>query len=137
MRRLALILIPLLTACAGDPPKNIGVQNGQLTPCPSSPNCVSSYASDELHRIEPLKANIDQIAKIVEQLDDTQIISRDNTYLYAEFTSALLGFVDDVEFLHDSDAAVTHVRSASRLGHSDLGANRERIEALRAGLNEN
>lgn len=137
MRPLALILIPLLAACAGDPPKDIGVQNGQLTPCPSSPNCVSSYASDELHRIEPLRANIEQIAKIVEQLDDTQIIIRDNTYLYAEFTSALMGFVDDVEFLHDSDAVVTQVRSASRLGHSDLGANRERIEALRAQLNEN
>ena len=55
-------------------------------------------------------------------------------YLYAEYSSALFGFVDDVEFYFPPETHIIHVRSASRLGHSDLGVNRKRIEAIRARL---
>ena len=70
----------------------------------------------------------------VTAMPGAQIISEQDQYLYAEFTSRLMGFVDDVEFLADPAAGLVHVRSASRLGHSDLGVNRKRIEDLRSSL---
>jgi uncharacterized protein (DUF1499 family) len=73
---------------------------------------------------------------VIQNLERTKIITETENYLYAEFTSALMGFVDDVEFLLDDSANVIHVRSASRLGQSDLGVNRKRIETIRAKLNE-
>ncbi|MEO1134470.1 MAG: DUF1499 domain-containing protein, partial [Cyanobacteria bacterium J06639_1] len=69
---------------------------------------------------------------VVEGMEQTKVVERGDRYLYAEFTSKLMGFVDDVEFYADEAASVIHVRSASRLGKSDLGVNRKRIEAIRA-----
>ena len=135
MKKTLLCLISLLAACAGEPPQNIGVQNGKLTSCPESPNCVSSNASDDTHRIEPIAANLDQIKRVLLGLNEANIVSADSNYLHAEFTSCIMHYVDDVEFLYDRTARVTHVRSASRLGYSDLGANRKRIESLRRELN--
>jgi uncharacterized protein (DUF1499 family) len=73
---------------------------------------------------------------VIQNQERTKIITETENYLYAEFTSKLMGFVDDVEFLLDDSAKVIHVRSASRLGKSDLGVNRQRIETIRAKLNE-
>ena len=134
MKKSLLSLIPFLTACAGEPPQNIGVQNGQLTACPESPNCVSSYESDEEHGIAPLEASLQQIQQVLVGFDDANIVNAEGNYLYAEFTSSIMGYVDDVEFYRDDAAGVTHVRSASRLGYSDLGANRARVERIRAAL---
>ncbi|PCJ25738.1 MAG: hypothetical protein COA96_06845 [SAR86 cluster bacterium] len=134
MKKSLFFLIPLLTACAGEPPQNIGVQNGKLTACPESPNCVSSYESSEEHGIEPISATLEQIEQVLLTLDEANIVSANNNYLYAEFTSGLMGYVDDVEFLYDQASGLTHVRSASRLGYSDLGANRDRIESIRDKL---
>jgi uncharacterized protein (DUF1499 family) len=67
-------------------------------------------------------------------MDRAEIIQADGNYVYAEFTTALMGFVDDVEFFLDESAGVIHVRSASRLGESDLGVNRKRVEAIRAAF---
>lgn len=134
MRKSLLTILPFLTACAGEPPQNIGVQEGKLTACPDSPNCVSSYETDETHGIQPLAGSIEEIGNILRGLDEANIVSASGNYLYAEFTSSLMGYVDDVEFLYNETAGVTHVRSASRLGHSDLGANRKRIEAIRSAL---
>ena len=103
-------------------------------PCPESPNCVSSFEADETHGIAPLNGNLDQISAILQNLDEANIVSASNNYVYAEFTSAIMGYVDDVEFMFDAATGMTHVRSASRLGYSDLGANRKRIEAIRAAL---
>ncbi|HEY9904854.1 MAG TPA: DUF1499 domain-containing protein [Candidatus Sericytochromatia bacterium] len=127
---------------AGKRPTNIGVQSGQLTPCPSTPNCVNSKSQDAVHKIEPLTYNstpteaMADLKKVIESLEKTQIITETENYLYAEFTTKLMGFVDDVEFLLDDTAKVIHVRSASRLGKSDLGVNRQRIETIRTKLNE-
>jgi uncharacterized protein (DUF1499 family) len=99
--------------------------------CPDSPNCVSSFESRDSHRIEPLTATLDQVRSAVSAMPGAQIISEQDQYLYAEFTSRLMRFVDDVEFLADPATGVVQVRSASRLGHSDMGVNRERIEAIR------
>jgi uncharacterized protein (DUF1499 family) len=134
MKKILFSILPFLAACAGEPPQNIGVQEGKLTPCPDSPNCVSSFESDETHGIAPLAGNLDQIGTVLRGLDEANIVSASDNYLYAEFTSSLMGYVDDVEFMYNETAGLTHVRSASRLGHSDLGANRKRVEAIRAAL---
>jgi len=115
-------------------PKNIGVIGGRLSPCRSTPNCVSSQAdpADKEHYIAPIPFRGDAIAavrKAVESMPRSRIISADSHYLYAEFRSALLGYVDDVEFHYDGK--VIHVRSASRLGRRDFGVNRARVEELR------
>ena len=137
MKKSLLSLLPFLTACAGEPPQNIGVQNGRLTPCPDSPNCVSSFATDETHAIEPLAASLADVERVLLEFDDTNIVSSEGDYLYAEFTTRIMGYVDDVEFLYNRNNGVTHVRSASRLGYSDLGANRNRIERIRSALGSN
>ncbi|WP_392530305.1 DUF1499 domain-containing protein [Nostoc sp. C117] len=124
----------------GKRPNNLGVNDGKLAPCPNSPNCVCSQSTDAVHKITPLsfRSTPDQaianLKKIIQSLPRTKIITENQDYLYAEFKSALLGFVDDVEFYLDRNANVIQVRSASRLGQSDLGVNRQRIETIREKL---
>jgi len=115
-------------------PTNLGVKNGYLAPCKRTPNCVSSQAdaSDREHYIAPLKASMEEVRKAVESLPRTHIVLARSNYLYAEFRSSLLGYVDDVEFFFDG--AAVQVRSASRLGRRDFGVNRARIEQLRKML---
>lgn len=133
-KKFTLACLPLLSACAGEPPQDIGNLNGRLADCPDSPNCVCSFESRESHSIAPLQANLAQIQQILMGLPEARIINSEDNYLYAEFTSRIMGFVDDVEFLYDADAGITHVRSASRLGYSDMGVNRKRIESIRDNL---
>ncbi|WGV23160.1 DUF1499 domain-containing protein [Halotia branconii] len=127
---------------AGKQPNNLGVNNGKLAPCPNSPNCVSSQSFDAVHTIAPLtftstpEQALTKLKNVVESLPRTKIITQSHDYLYAEFKSALMGFVDDVEFYLDRNANVIQVRSASRLGQSDLGVNRQRIETIRTKLKE-
>ncbi len=120
---------------AGKRPDNLGVKDGKLTPCPGTPNCVNSQSDDGQSKIEPLPAvSIAELQKVVEGMERTKIIESTDNYLYAEFQTKLMGFVDDVEFYLDSQENVVHVRSASRLGKSDLGLNRQRIEEIRSKL---
>ncbi|MNC92870.1 hypothetical protein D3C83_93790 [compost metagenome] len=74
------------------------------------------------------------VRKAVETMARATVVRHERDYLYAEFRSKLLGFVDDVEFTYDEKAGVIHVRSASRLGRKDFGVNRARVEALRSRL---
>ena len=131
MKKLFLALISFFSACAGEAPKNIGVSEDRLAPCPRSPNCVSSFEADEQHHIEPLRASLREVEQVLIRLTEANIVSASENYLYAEFTSHIMKYVDDVEFLYDQKAGVTHVRSASRMGYSDLGINRKRIENIR------
>lgn len=131
------------TMFAGTRPTNLGIQeSGQLAACPSSPNCVNSQSQDAVHKIEPLTFDsaptqaMADLKRVIQNQERTTIITETENYLYAEFKSKLMGYVDDVEFLLDSNAKVIHVRSASRLGQSDLGVNRKRIETIRAALSE-
>ena len=112
-------------------PKNLGVMGGRFAPCKRSPNCVSSQADpgDREHYIAPLKGSMQDVKKAVEAMPRTRIIRTDANYLYAEFRTRLLRYVDDVEFFDDGN--VIHVRSASRLGRRDFGVNRNRVEELR------
>lgn len=134
MKKSLFALLPFLTACAGEPPQNIGIRDGRLTACPESPNCVSSYESTEEHSIAALDANLNQIQQVLLAMEGANIVEQSSNYLYAEFTSSLMGYVDDVEFLYDAESNSTHVRSASRVGYSDMGANRNRVEAIRSQL---
>lgn len=110
-----------------------------LAPCPSSPNCVSSFgdSADQEHYIQAFtlldspEMTIDKIKAAIESMPRTRIVTQTSGYIHAEFTSLIFRFVDDVEFLYESAANVVHVRSASRIGYSDLGANRKRVELLR------
>jgi uncharacterized protein (DUF1499 family) len=134
------LLLPavLLIGCSGTRPAGLGAQDGKLLPCPSSPNCVSSQAPDEGHRTAPLpytgpaRDAWSRLTGIIASLPRAKVMTDSDTYLHVEFRSLVFRFVDDVEFLADDDAKVIHVRSASRVGHSDLGANRRRIETIRA-----
>lgn len=116
----------------GDRPGNLGVTNGQLAACPTTPNCVSSQSTDPSHQIAPLVGDLAAIKAIVAALPGSAIITDQPDYLYAEFTSKLMGFVDDVEFAAIGDQV--EVRSASRLGESDLGVNKQRVETIRGVL---
>jgi len=114
------------------------VKDGNLTPCPESPNCVSSQSTDEKHFIEPLSYDgslveaREKLVSIIQSMKRSQIILKEDTYIHAEFTSALFRFVDDTEFYFDDAAKTIHMRSASRVGYSDLGVNRKRIETIRS-----
>lgn len=121
----------------------LGIENGQLTPCPITPNCVNSQVKDEMHDIEPILATgtslevKNNILKILKKLKRSKIILAEDNYIRAEFTSRLFRFVDDVEFYFPdtkTNEMTIHVRSASRVGHSDLGVNRKRIEQIRSKL---
>jgi uncharacterized protein (DUF1499 family) len=118
-------------------PDDLGVTNGRLAPCKRTPNCVSSQAdpADAEHYIAPIafKGTAAQATaaarRAIESMERTTIVHEEPGYIYAEFRSKLLRYVDDVEFLFDGK--VIHVRSASRLGRRDFGVNRKRIEEIR------
>lgn len=127
---------------AGTPPAGLGLRDGRLAPCPASPNCVASGAADEAHAIAPLAyrgtpdAALATLAKVVAAQPGATVVVRRDDYLYATFQTPLMGFVDDVEFAALPGRSAIDVRSASRLGYSDLGTNRKRIEAVRAAFVE-
>jgi uncharacterized protein (DUF1499 family) len=151
--RLAAALLALiaLTIAIGAPmglfsgtrPDNLGVRNARLAPTRHTPNNVSSQAdksADAEHYIAPLGYGGDArqawaaLRRVVDAMPRVKVIASEPTYLYAEFSSRLMGYVDDVEFYLDEGAGVIQLRSASRLGRSDFGVNRERIETIRANL---
>lgn len=125
---------------AGRRPDTLGLRDGRLRGCPGSPNCVSSEARDDAHRVEPLRLAGDPaegwraVVEVVGALPRTRIVTHEDGYVHAECSSPLLGFVDDLELQLRADEGVVAVRSASRLGYSDLGVNRKRIHDLRRRL---
>lgn len=123
-------------------PTNLGVTNGRLADCPSSPNCVSTQAEDVAHRMEPIcfagspDEAMRRIKELVAKMTRTKIMAVGDNYLHAECRSALFRFVDDIEFLIDPDEQLIHYRSASRVGYSDFGVNRRRMEQIRKAFSE-
>ena len=113
----------------------LGLIDGTLAPCPSSPNCVSSErGTPPSHRVEPLDLAVwEELPDVIVRAGGV-IITRDKVYIAAEFATPLMRFIDDVEFRKTNDEV--HVRSASRVGHSDLGANAKRVEQLRTVLSQ-
>lgn len=117
-------------------PTNLGVKDGRLAPCKRSPNCVSSQAdpADREHYIAPIsfRGAMPDLRRAVESMERSTVITAAANYLYAEYRTRLLRYVDDLELFYDERAGLVHVRSASRLGRRDFGVNRKRVEALRS-----
>lgn len=132
-----LILGTYLLSFSASRPANLGVTDGTLAPVPESPNAVSTQTQRAHAAMNPivvpveLKDPIQAVATVVRQMPRSTIIQQDRNYLHAEFRSTIFRFVDDVEFFFDSASRTLHFRSASRVGHSDLGANRQRMEDFR------
>ena len=131
-----------LFSCAGSPPSNLGVRDSRLAPCPASPNCVSSDAADTTHSTAgfelalPTRDAWRAAHATVAGLPRTRVITATDDYLHAECSSAFFGFVDDLELHLRPAQNLIAVRSAARLGHSDFGVNRRRVEALRSLLRQ-
>ena len=128
-----------LLACSGSNPIS---KQGAMAPCPKSPNCVSSREDGEA-KIKAFKLTDNaivawpEITESVNAMSRTKIVEQSPSYLHAEATSLIFRFVDDLELELLSDGKTVDIRSASRVGHSDMGVNRERVESLRKTLKEN
>lgn len=142
-----LLLAGQLGLLKGRTPANLGVKDGRLKPPAHNPNSVSSQAPlypDHPFRayadIAPLRYSGDAAAafaravQVVKALPRTTVIEQAPGYLYAQCSTRLLGFTDDLELWQDDAAKVIHVRSSSRLGRKDFGVNRARVEAIRAAF---
>ncbi|MFP6601721.1 MAG: DUF1499 domain-containing protein [Pirellulaceae bacterium] len=114
-----------------------GGPDRQLAPCPSRPNCVCSHATLPRHAIDPLPVPesledpFEQLVQLMRDWPRAQLVTQTANYLHMEVRTALFRFVDDVEFYWNADESLIHIRSASRLGYSDLGTNRRRLERIR------
>jgi uncharacterized protein (DUF1499 family) len=139
---IPLLLSLSLLGCAGAKPAGLGVKDGRFAPCPSTPNCVSSQSIDPEHAVAPLRFTdspedaLGRLQKIISSMKRARIVEESGWYLRAEFTSLIFRFVDDVEFYVDADKKLVQVRSASRVGSSDFGVNRKRVDEIRALWNE-
>jgi len=156
LKWIAIVIVVLVVALAlagqlgllrGRMPNDLGARDGRLKPPSMTPNSVSSQAllypehpMRDYARVEPFvlqgsgPQTIERIRRVVEAMTGAKVVQANSGYLYAQFTSRMLKFVDDVEFWFDPQAGVIQVRSASRLGRKDFGVNRARIEAIRARL---
>ena len=136
---LFLIALSAGLSCSSSPPAPAGIVDGALAPCPVSPNCVSSEATDETHAIAPIQLQGDPqrswqtLVATVESTPGVEVVIQRPDYLYVVATTPIMRFVDNFELWLRPGGRVT-VRSASRIGWGDLGANRDRVEALRSKL---
>ena len=127
-----LFFFILINGCSGTKPTSIG----QFINCPDKPNCISSKSHSSSHISPPitykgttLKAK-KTLLKVIESIPRAKVSTNNNKFLHVEFTSKVFRFVDDVEFYFD-EPEVIHFRSASRIGHSDMGVNRDRMEEIK------
>lgn len=136
------ILFLVAAGCSGKIPKTIGVHQSGLSDCPKSPNCVSTEAREASHKIEPFhlkgdpKAQWSEVIAIASTLPRSTVIKSTENYIHLECRSLVFRFVDDLELHLRPAGKVISVRSASRIGKSDFGVNRKRVELLRRMLRE-
>jgi uncharacterized protein (DUF1499 family) len=130
----------LFVACSSDRPDDLGTAEGRFRPCAPTPNCVSSDAADSDRQVAPLHLAVPEAkawaaaTQAVSRLKGARIVERTESYLHAECTSPMLGFIDDLQLQLRPAEGLIAVRSASRVGHWDLGVNRRRVERLRRVL---
>jgi len=121
-------------------PEDLGAKDGRLAGCPDSPNCVSTVATDDEHWVAPLTFDgtaeeaMVQLKGVIENMPRTLVVTANESYLHAEFTTWLFRYADDVEFQINTEENTIQIRSASRTGYFDLGANRTRVEAIRTAF---
>ncbi len=117
----------------------VGIIKNRLNSCPLRPNCISSFSesSDKVHYLAPVKLSLNPITEIkkISQRLGLSLVESTDIYLYLTAKSSMFGFVDDIEFLYDDRSKQLHFRSASRVGHSDMKKNRERVERIMRLLN--
>ncbi len=138
LRRLSLIICILVGATRAQ----VTLADGpdKSSPCPDSPNCVSSQSADEARFIEPLHYSgspadaRQKLIAILEGMNRVRLAKVETDYIHAEFRSSVFRFVDDVKFWFPPDKPLIHVKSASRKGYYDFGANRRRVERLREAI---
>jgi uncharacterized protein (DUF1499 family) len=144
---IGLVIAGQMGMLAGKVPNGLGVTDGRLKGLSKTTNCVSSQAAlypdhpqKEYASIAPLKfagdgeQAMEKLASALSKTERTVLVNREPGYIYAQSTTALLKFTDDVEFWLDKPNGVIQVRSSSRLGQKDFGVNRARIESIRARL---
>jgi uncharacterized protein (DUF1499 family) len=141
-----LFAVLALTACWGGPPAAVeeAKTSGKLPPCPDSPNCVSSLAdsNDAIHYLPPLRytGTADEakarLLAVIAAMPRTKVVTDQGNYLHVEFTSALMRYVDDVQFVIDDANRQIDFRSAARIGRGDMGANRGRMEEISTRFNQ-
>ena len=123
--------------------KPIGIIDGKFYPCPKTPNCVSTLATSKQHAIDPINYSgslseaKEKIIKIINLLKRTKIVTDKENYIHVEVRTAIFRFVDDVEFLFDDNEKIIHFRSRARLGYSDMGVNRKRMEGIKVSYQNN
>jgi len=143
---LALSII-FLVSCSSERPGHLGLktdgEDQSLHPCPDKPNCVSSFSEESSDAYtKPIKVEgeitsaHDNLVKIISSMDGAKIVTNEPNYLHAEYTSGLFKFVDDLELYFPSEGPI-HIKSASRLGHSDLGVNSKRVEKIKFRFYQN
>lgn len=145
-----LVLAAQMGVLKGKKPTDLGLNNGRLKPPSTAPNSVSSQANlypdhpqRQYAQIAPIQfagdsqKALQHIAEILQNLPRTEVIIQQPDYLYAQSTTQVMKFTDDIEFWHEAGASVIHVRSASRLGRKDFNVNRERVEKIRAQFMSN
>jgi len=120
-------------------PETLGLEQGLLLPCPTSPNCVCSEVhaqDDKIHFVSPIPATEKSWVKLRQNIIDLggNIQSDKSDYLHATFSSPIFRYVDDLELRLDRANNLIHMRSASRIGRSDFGVNRKRVESLKQSL---
>jgi uncharacterized protein (DUF1499 family) len=137
---VAPLIALMLLACSGTRPEDLGEVAGKLRACPGSPNCVSSDATDDEHRIAaieivgPPEVAFAAARRIVSEWPRSEIVHDGPLVMHVECTSTLMRFVDDLELVLRPLRGEIAVRSASRGGYSDMGVNRRRVEQLREAM---
>ena len=136
----ALTASVVLTACGAGSPVLRSQVSGELAPCSSAPHCVNSQATNERHGIAPLRytgspvAAREKLVRVLRRMESRgyQVVASEGDYVYATYTTGLMSYVDDIEFVFSQrEPGVIHVRSSSRIGYADGGANRNHVEEVR------
>ncbi|MGB3651287.1 MAG: DUF1499 domain-containing protein [Rivularia sp. (in: cyanobacteria)] len=147
MSRLIAILCVIFLSLTGilifpEQSLAVGITDNHLTSCPTSPNCVVSQNGDEKHAIAPISYHVDRdtaketVLKVLSVVPRTEVVENTDNYIHALSKSRIFKFTDDVEFYFPTDEKVIHIRSASRVGDSDLGVNRRRMEQIRLAMQD-
>ena len=137
---LLVVIALALSSAQGRKAPSLGVTDARLSECPGTSNCVSSQATNPMQHVESLKLNgpraMARLRAALEELPRTRVVEARDGYLRVECRTLVFRWTDDLELWQDHEAGVVHVRSASRVGSSDLGANRRRVELLRSRIGD-
>jgi uncharacterized protein (DUF1499 family) len=144
MSRLTTIILGifLVLVSLALPADALGINQGYLENCPASQNCVISQNGDTKHTIDPITYHTDRdtarrtVLKVLTVVPRTEVVEQTDNYIHALSKSRIFRFVDDVEFYFPENENLIHIRSASRIGESDLGVNRRRMEQIRLALRD-